>query len=45
MINTFEKQSPMVPVPQQTSSSAISFVGRARSIAALYRTSAPDELT
>lgn len=42
---TFEKQRPMVPVPQHTSSNAVSIVGAARSIAALYRTSAPNVLT
>lgn len=45
MDHTFEKQRPMVPVPQHTSSNAVSIVGSARSITALYKTSAPNVLT
>lgn len=43
--NTSEKQRPMVPVPQQTSSNVVSVVSSASSIAVLYRTSAPNVLT
>lgn len=38
---TFAKQSPIVPIPQQTSSTVQSSTGSASSIAAWYNISAP----